>query len=369
MLTNVVHFTASNVWRGHEQMIIDLFESFRDFEFVKHQVIICNVDSAIFKVATEKKLNVIGFEIKSGFDLKFAKKLKNFTESNHTDILMIHNSKAHKLSVLAGLFYGLKTPMVLCRTMMEKVDTNVFRKWKYNYKGIKKIVCISEPVVEVLKPAIKDHNKMTVVGSVVDTERYINKTKNGYLHKEFNIPTDHKIIGNISAFCEVKDHFTWVNTVAELKQRNLKATYILIGDGPMEQEIKDYVISKGLQNDIIFAGFRKDVPLCLTEFDLFLFTSKNEATGGVILESYACKVPVVASNAGGIPTVLIDNETGLLAEVGNPVDFADKSIYLLNNKQLQDKFIKNGFEFLMETSSREVISKKMIAVLNQVVQL
>lgn len=207
--------------------------------------------------------------------------------------------------------------------------------------------------------SVNQHSKLAIIGSVVDTENFIHKTKTGFLHKEFNIPADFKIIGNVSAFSKVKDHYTWVNTVEELFKRGLKAKYVLIGDGSLEPEIKNYVKSKGLEHEVIFAGFRKDINRCLPEFDLFLFTSNNEATGGVILESYACNVPVVASRAGGIPTVLIDNETGLLAEVGNSFDFADKIELLINDKVMQDKFIKAGSEFLLSTSTRLIIGTKI----------
>lgn len=363
----LIHFTASNVWRGHEQMIIDIYESFRDNGLVENQLIVCTTDSEIFKVATERNLQVQAFDFKSEYDLKFAKKFKKIVDEYGADVILIHNSKAHTISVLSSVFFGLKVPMVLCRTLIENIGTNFFRKYKYNYKGIKKIICISEPVVEILKPSIKDHDRMTVIGSVVDTDRFIHNKKNGFLHKEFNIPLEYKIIGNISAFSKVKDHYTWVNIVEELFKRGIKAKYILIGEGPLELEIKNYVKSKGLENEVIFAGFRNDVQKCLPEFDLFLFTSKSEATGGVILESYACNVPVVASRAGGIPTVLMDNETGLLAEVGNPIDFADKSERLINNKEMQDKFIKKGYDFLMATSTRLIIGAKIMDVLNEVV--
>ena len=121
------------------------------------------------------------------------------------------------------------------------------------------------------------------------------------MHQEFNIPNDYKIIGNIAEFTGFKDHKTWVNTVAELVKRGVKAKYILVGRGSLEAEVREQVASLGLQNDIIFAGFRKDIPEILPEFDLFLFTSNNEPTGGVLLESYACRVPIVAAKAGGIP--------------------------------------------------------------------
>ncbi|SHL17189.1 glycosyltransferase [Flavobacterium chilense] len=363
----LVHFTASKVWRGHEQMIIDIFESLRDNSSVNEQLIICPKDSEIFKVATQKKLEVLGLDFKSEYSLGFAKNFKKEIEKFDPAVLFLHNSKAHTTAVLSSVFFGLKVPMVLFRTLIKNVGTNFFRKYKYNYKLIRKIVCISDPVAEILKLSVKDHTKLTVIGSVVDTDKFVNNAKNGFLHQEFNIPLDHKIVGNVSAFCKVKDHFTWVNTVEELYKRGLKAKYVLIGEGSMEQEIKDYVSSKGLENEIIFAGFRKDIQKCLPELDLFLFTSKNEATGGVILESYACKVPVVAAKAGGIPTVLLDNETGLLAEVGNAIDFADKVETLIDDELMKEKFIQKGYDFLMSTSTRLIIGSKVFAVANDVV--
>jgi glycosyltransferase involved in cell wall biosynthesis len=363
----LIHFTTSTVWRGHEQMIVDLYESFRDNKFIADQLIICPSTSELFKVATERNLQMQTFDYKSEYDLKFAKKFKKIVGSYNANIVIIHNSKAHTISVLSSVFFGLKIPLVLCRTLIKNIGPNFFRKYKYNYKGIKKIVCVSDAVVEILKPSIKNHDSMTVIGSVVDTDRFINNKKNGFLHREFNIPSDYKLIGNVSAFCKVKDHYTWIDTVEELYKRGLKAKYILIGEGSLEAEIKTYVKSKGLENEVIFAGFRVDVHKCLPELDLFLFTSKCEATGGVVLESYACRVPVVAAKAGGIPTVLIDNETGLLAEAGNPIDFANKVEILINNNTMRNKFINNGFEFLMMTSTRFIIGAKFLDVLNEVI--
>jgi glycosyltransferase involved in cell wall biosynthesis len=348
-------------------MIIDFFETLRDNCHASEQLIICPKDSEIFKVATQKNIEVVGLDFKSAYSRRLCKNFSNEVDQFAPDILFLHNSKAHTIAVLSSVFFKLNVPMVLFRTLIKNVGTNFFRKFKYNHKSIKKIVCVSEPVSDILKLSIKDHSKLAIVGSVVDTDKFVNNSKNGFLHKEFNIPSDYKIIGNVSAFCKVKDHFTWVDTVEELFTRGLKAKYILIGEGSLQDQIKEYAISKGLENEIIFAGFRKDVEKCIPEFDLFLFTSKNEATGGVILESYACRVPVVAAKAGGIPTVLEHNETGLLAEVGNPIDFADKVEALFGNSMLRDKFVEKGFEFVMSTSTRAIICRQIYDVANDVV--
>lgn len=362
----LIQFTAANGWRGHEQKIIYLYESFRDFKMVEDQWIVCRNDSIVKKIALEKGMNVISYDFKSEYDFKMAKELSRLSKELGADIVFMHSSKAHTLGVLAHLLFGLKAKLVLCRTMIARVDTNFFRKWKYNYKGIKKIICVSQPVVDILKYAVDDHTKLSIVGSVIDINKFTKKEKNGFLHKEFNIPKEYKIIGNIAAYTPMKDIFTWIKTVAILVERGIKAKFILIGDGPLKNEIEDLIIQTNLRSHIILAGFRTDIPECLPEFDLFLFTSNNEPTGGVLLESYACNVPVVAANAGGIPTVVIDNVTGLLAEVGNPIDFADKVEQLLSDTELQEKFKKNGYQFLLDNFTKEVISKKMFDELNEV---
>lgn len=362
----LLQLTASKVWRGHEQKIIYLYEAFKDYDYVEDQLIVCPIDSEIYKVATEKQMKVIGLEINSEYSLKSAKAIKKISDEHQIDLVFIHNSKSHTLAVLAELFFKLKAPLVLCRTLIKRVDTNFFRKWKYNYKGIRKIICVSYPVVNVLKFAVKDHSKLCVVGSVTDVDKFKKQDKTGLLHEEFNIPKDHKIIGNIAEFTGFKDHVTWVNTVEELVKRNLKAKYVLVGKGKLEGEIRDLVSSKGLDDHIIFVGFRKDIPELLPEFDLFMFTSNNEPTGGVLLESYACRVPIVAANAGGIPEVIVDGETGLLAEVGNAIDFADKVEQLLDDEVLQEKFKRKGYDYLIHNFTKDVIAKKMFAELQNV---
>ncbi|WP_299335777.1 glycosyltransferase family 4 protein [uncultured Psychroserpens sp.] len=365
----LLQITASGVWRGHEQKIIYLYEAYRDNNSFEDQYIVCAKNTPIYEVAKEKNMQVIGFDFKSEYDFKFAKQLAKIVEEKGIDVVLMHNSKSHTIAVLAHMFYKMQAPLVLCRTLIRRVDTNALRKWKYNYKGIKDIICVSQAVVDVLKFAVKDHSKLSIVGSVTDIAKFKKQAPNGMLHEQFDIPKDYKLIGNIAAFTGFKDHYTWVDTVEILvKRKTVKAKYILVGIGELEEEIKQYVSDKNLNDHIIFAGFRKDIPELLPEFDLFMFTSNNEPTGGVLLESYACKVPIVAANAGGIPEVIVDKKTGLLAEVGNPTDFADKVELLINNKSLQQELVENGYQHLKNNFTKDVISQKFYERLKSVVE-
>ena len=356
----LIQFTASNGWRGHEQKIIYLYEAFKAEGYVEDQWIVCPSGSEIERVATSKGMQVIPFDYKSEYSLSYAKTFKKLAEEKRATVIFIHSSKAHTLAVLAHFIFRMKVPLVLCRTLIKRVDTNFFRKWKYNYKGIKKIICVSQPVIESLKFAVKDYSRFTVIGSVTDVNKFKKQNATGLLHREFNIPEDFKIIGNIAEFTGFKDHYTWLDTVEILvTETKVKAKYVLVGKGSLEEDIKNYVEEKGLTEHIIFTGFRRDVPEILPEFDVFLFTSNNEPTGGVLLESYACKVPIVAADAGGISEVVINGKTGLLAEVGNAKDFAEKVTLLIEDSDLQKSFTEHGYQYLLDNFTKKVISKKM----------
>lgn len=360
----LLQITASNVWRGHEQQIVYYYDEFNTK--IEHQVLLCPPETRLAEIATEKNYNLYTLPFTSEYDKKWVKLINTIIKTEKIDFILIHNSTAHTLCVLHSIFYRSKIPMVFFRTLIKKIDTNFLRKWKYNYKYLRKIVCVSQAVVNVLKPAIKDHSRLSIVGSATNLEEFPKKQASGILHKEFNLNKGTLLIGNISAFVPFKDHFTFVKTAKLIKQQLPNVKFILVGKGELENDIKNYVKSLGLEDDFIFTGFRKDIPEIFPEFDVFLFTSKLEPTGGVLLEAYNCYVPIVATNYGGIPEVVIDGETGLLSEKENPESFAKNTIKLLKNPNLASKLTKAGYNRLNTNFTKEVIASKMLDELKKV---
>jgi len=98
--------------------------------------------------------------------------------------------------------------------------------------------------------------------------------------------------------------------------------FVSIGDGPLTGEIRQFAQAEGLENKLRFLGYRDDVAALLPDFDLFLMTSETEGLGTSILDAFAAKVFVISTAAGGIPEMVIDGETGLLAPVADDVQLA-----------------------------------------------
>ncbi|SFD32451.1 glycosyltransferase family 4 protein [Algibacter pectinivorans] len=353
----LLQITASSVWRGHEQQIVYYYDAFDSK--IEHQVLICPTETKLAEIAVSKNYNVHALPLKSEYSRRWIKKIIQVIKNEKIDLVLIHNSTAHTLCVIASLLSIKKTPLVFFRTLIKDIATNPLRKWKYNYKHLVKLICVSQAVIDVLGPSIKDHSRFTIVGSATNLDDFKRTSKSYKLHDELGLPRTTQLIANISAFVPFKDHYTFIKTVNILKDKLPNAKFLLIGTGKMEDEIKAFTKELGLENHILFLGFRNDISEIFADFDLFLFTSKLEPTGGVLLEAYASHVPIVATNAAGIPEVVNHNQTGLLCEKENPESFAEAVLTVLENKELKEKFIKNGFKHLKENFTKEVITEKM----------
>jgi N-acetyl-alpha-D-glucosaminyl L-malate synthase BshA len=116
----------------------------------------------------------------------------------------------------------------------------------------------------------------------------------------------------------------------------------LIGDGPERGHGERLVATLGLQDHVRFLGEQSDLVAFLQQSDLFLLPSENESFGLAALEAMACGVPVVASDVGGIPEVVVHGETGYLAAVGDVAGMADYARRLLADDLLRRRLSREA---------------------------
>jgi N-acetyl-alpha-D-glucosaminyl L-malate synthase BshA len=113
---------------------------------------------------------------------------------------------------------------------------------------------------------------------------------------------------------------------------------LLIGDGPERSNAESYSRSLGLGDQIRFLGKQDAVEELLAVADLFLLTSEKESFGLAALEAMACEVPVISTNAGGIPEVNIHGVTGFVSEIGDINDMAKNALTILSSEETLTTF-------------------------------
>ncbi len=280
--------------------------------------------------------------------------LKRFCQIEKPDLLHAHDSHSHSMAWLAHLSGRVKTPFVISRRVDFPIGGNFFSKKKYNHPALKKIICVSRAIREIIAPAIKDQQKICVVHDGMDPARFAERQpyplsekqkKNGRLRSSLNIPKEDLLIGNVAALAPHKDYPTFVQTAQLLIQRGLRAHFLLIGaDDGCQEKIEQLIAQTQAPGRFHLLGFRKDIPYILPELDALLFTSKTEGLGSSLLDALYCGVPVVSTAAGGIPEIIQHEKNGLLAPVGDAPALARLLERLFNEPALQTQLVKKGRE-------------------------
>ena len=156
-------------------------------------------------------------------------------------------------------------------------------------------------------------------------------------------PNGEKIITHISNMRKVKRIPDIINVFAGIRAQE-NAVLLMIGDGPEREKAEQQVRELGLTDCVKFFGKTNEVRRLLCMSDLFLLTSESESFGLVALEAMAARVPVLSTNAGGIPEVNVHGQTGYLSPVGDVAAMVAHGLSILQDPQRLMEFKMNAFE-------------------------
>ena len=352
---NILHISTPSSWRGGEQQLAYLALELNDK--LEEQLFLCTQGGAMEAFCFENEL--VAFPGSQGL-LSLptnAALLKRICRNYAIDIIHTHDSKAHTLAFYASIT-GNKTPIVVSR----KVDFPVGKSWlsrkKYNHPLLKRIICVSEKIKEVTGASIENKSVLRVIYDGIETNIDLSTPKPD-LHEIFDIPQEYAIVGNVAALAPHKDYFTWLDTAKLLKEQGQKIKFIAFGEGPTKEKIEAYITSLGLDEDVILAGFREDAKDLMRGFDVFFTSSETEGLGTSTLDAYVRQVPVVATAAGGIPEIVKDGQTGLLAPVKDPAALANAITRLLHDDQLRGQLINNATEWVKQFDKSMMAAKTL----------
>ncbi len=163
-----------------------------------------------------------------------------------------------------------------------------------------------------------------------------------------------RIITHVSNLRKVK-RVTDVIEIFDRIQKKIPAKLIIVGDGPERETCEDLCIKKGIEDKVLFVGNSNEVDKILCFTDLFILPSEKESFGLAALEAMACGVPVISTNAGGLPEVNIQGVSGYLSDVGNVEEMATNALKILKDDESLAKFKKNAVESAMVYDTKKVV--------------
>ena len=193
------------------------------------------------------------------------------------------------------------------------------------------VTAVSHFLAQQTREVFKIEREIEVIHNFVDSERFVRITDPA-VRARFAHP-DEALVVHVSNFRPVKRVEDVVEVFARIASE-IPARLLMIGDGPERSRAFDLARELGVIGRTQFLGSFPDVQTVLGISDLFLLPSSNESFGLAALEAMSCEVPVVASNAGGIPEVVEHGVTGFMSDVGDVDNMADHALKILRDREI-----------------------------------
>lgn len=192
-----------------------------------------------------------------------------------------------------------------------------------------------------------------VIHNFIDTRRFHRLNKQHF--KQALCPDGEKVVAHVSNFRPVKRATDVVHVFKNLLQEGLKLKLLLVGDGPDRTQAQRAATEFGITEHIRFLGKQEPVEEILSIADVFMIPSGSETFGLAALEAMACEVPVVASDIGGLPELVLEGETGFLCPLGDIDAFTRAAYTILTDDALHQSMARAARERAVKVFDTEHI--------------
>lgn len=174
--------------------------------------------------------------------------------------------------------------------------------------------------------------KFITIHSGVDIQRFTTpKLRGDSLKRSFGIGAESLVVGTVGRLVPIKGHKYLIEAAPKILKEVPSVKFVLVGDGYLRPKLERLTHTLNVHDAFLFLNWRTDISKIMSVFDLFALPSLNEAMGRVLVEAMATGKPIVASNAGGIPDLVMDGDNGLLVPPKNSDQLAEAIIMLLKD--------------------------------------
>ncbi len=224
-----------------------------------------------------------------------------------------------------------------------------------------RIVAVSDYVKRSLLEAGVPPEKIERIYNGVNLERFVPVTPDE--KREFvKYLTDRDIkhlIGGVGHLVTLKGHQYLIKSIPQILGKHPDSLIIIVGEGPLHQHLIKEVNKMGLQEKVRFLGRMSTItPRLISALDVLVQPSLTESFGLVVVEAFACGVPVVATDVGGLPEIVQDGENGFLVAPRHPAAIADKVTWLLDHYDEARKMGERGREYVSRRFDIKVAAQK-----------
>jgi glycosyltransferase involved in cell wall biosynthesis len=338
--TAILMFTSESGWGGGETQVELLL---RGLPASRYRIALAAPPaSAIAGRARELGVRVLPVPVAGSADLFAARRLRMILRREPFHIVHAHSSHAHAVAFLATAGWrGPRPRLIVSRRVVFPVGANVFSRFLYG-RGADLYLAISAAVRDVLIASGIRGERVRIIRSGVDLEKFPSLADAPGARRPLPLPDDAVIVGAIGALVPNKAHADVIEAARIVAPRVPGARFVIVGEGPLKENLRSLARGYGLGDRVLLTGFRKDSLEILSTFHCLVISSIREGLCTSIMDAHIMGIPVVATNTGGIPELVDDGETGLLVPPKDPEALARAVLRMISDERLRARCVEQA---------------------------
>lgn len=366
----ILHVIHSSELSGPQRHLFDIAKSIDKDRF---SLEVACPEGWLSKELEKKNVRTYNIELKDGFSIDSLLSLYRIARKGSYDIIHAHMGRTGIYAKLVGVLTGkpvivtehlvahdhswIKNPVKRRLHLIGHKLTNRMARLLIAVSGVTRDAYIARQGVSP--------DKIIIMHNFVDTDLFAAEEKTEKIRKELGIDKDNLVVGFLGRLDWRKGLRTIVDAAEGLKG----VKFLIIGDGDAREELIDEIRRKGIEEDFILTGLRKDVPALMKAMDIFVFptTAPYESFGIVVIEAMAAGLPVIASDIGPLREIINNGVDGLLIPAKDGDALRSAIERLIKNKDLMKKLaetatktVRNRFSLKKRIKEIEEVYEKVL---------
>ncbi len=283
------------------------------------------------------------FERKHRADLSVIRKISAYVRQHEIDIIQSLLFMDNQIARLVGLVSGKPAVTSIRGEPLPLLGRS--KAWiEYRMQALsKKVVVNSNWLKDYLVRHGSRPDKVVMIHNGMISSNFRSDADPARVRNKYGISEDALVMGIVARLHPIKDHKTFFDAVKIAKETCPTVHAVVVGDGDIKDNLKEYVKNIGIEEGVTFLGnITTELPDIYRIMDVFLLTSLSESFPNVILEAMSASVPVVATRISEVPKIIQDGQNGYMVEVKNPAMLAERALSAMTNPQIRELFIRNG---------------------------
>lgn len=358
-MSRILHVDTARGWRGGQNQVwlTALGMSSRGHDVV----LACRAGGELEAKARRAGLRVRPVPFRGDLWPPAVAALATVLRKERPEVAQLHDPHAVSACLIARRLAG-HLPMVATRRVDFPLRGSLSRA---KYRSCERVIAVSTAIRDVLLGARLGEERLRLVYEGV---RDRPPTAGGRAAlSELGVPEGALVVGNVAALTDHKDHATLLEAASRAVRERPDVRFVIVGEGEKRAELVEHRRRLGLEDKVIFAGFRDDLDRLLPAFDVFCLSSHLEGLGTSLLDAMAFARPIVATAAGGIPDAVEDGVTGRLVPVRDAAALAQALVSLLADPARREEMGALGRRRFLARFTAERMVEDTLAVYAELV--